>query len=101
MSTATNYLEKTARALPFTAKGYGDLQKLLLTQKDEIAKATAKSAKNVGQQFKGTGKSLKKMNKKVKKMDKDSTKKSLMYGGGAGTAGGYAGGKASNSGEEV
>ena len=101
MSTANDYMEKTAKLHGFTAKGMSDFQKMLLSQKDEVAKATASSAKSVGDQFAGITKGLDKSKKSLKKMKKNSTKRSLMYGGGAGAGTGYLGGKAGQSNEEI
>ena len=99
MSTATDYIEKTAKLQTFTAKGFKDLQTMLLSQKDDIAKATAGASKKVGDQISGMSKGLKKSKKSLKKMKKNATKKSLMYGGGAGAGAGYVGGKAGTNNE--
>ena len=99
MSTATNYLEKTARSQPFTAAGFKKIQQVLLDEKDDLAKATAGASKKVGDQIAGMSKGMKKSKKSLKKMKKSATKKSLMYGGGAGAGAGYAGGKVGTNNE--
>ena len=93
MSTAIEFLEKTAKLHSFTAKGMSDFQKMLLSQKDDLAKATAEGAKKMGQQMKGTAKSFKKNKKAMKKLDESVTKKSL----GLGVVGGVGGSVATDN----
>ena len=99
MSTATEYIDKTARIYKPTAGDFEKFQKVLLSQKDDLAKATVGASKKVGDQLTGLTKGMKKSKKSLKKMKKNATKRSLMYGGGAGAGAGYVGGKAGTNNE--
>ena len=99
MSTVAEYMDKTA--------GYGwgkdGFSKFQGSVKESIRKGTeAFNANNkiVGGKLDDAAKGIKKLKKKVKQSNKDSKKNSLMYGGGAGVAGGYGGAKLSGGNDE-
>ena len=96
MPTALEYIDKTA-AFANNVKGMAALQKRLLMEKDDLAKATKEGAKKISEKFsevsKNTAKGYKKNKKRIKEMGVESKKNSMVYGGGAGLAGGYGGAK--------
>ena len=90
MSTALDYMEKTATIHGFNATAFTKFQKNLLAQKDDAAKIAKKTAKSFN-------KGMKKNKQKMKDLESSNTKKSILFGGGAGVATGVASGNVSTS----
>ena len=89
MSTATQHMEKTARGYGFNASDFSKFQKHIKDSTKKGVETYNRNASYTRDALDDTAKALKKSKKKMKRLSKETTKKSLVYGGGAGTAAGY------------